>query len=64
VIGLPAWVAGLILAAIIAAAIVVLHLLDRRLADVAAQELEQARHAARVSGLADRRSQDDLEGWR
>jgi hypothetical protein len=57
-------VAGLILAAIIAACILTLHLLDRRLAVVAAREWEQARHAARVSGLADRRSQDDLEGWR
>jgi peptidoglycan/LPS O-acetylase OafA/YrhL len=57
-------VAGLVLAVIIAAAILTLHLLDRRLAAVASRQWEQARHVARVSGLADRRSQDELEGWR
>jgi hypothetical protein len=57
-------VAGLVLAVIIAAAIVVLHLLDRRLVRTASRELEQARHVARVSGLADRRPQDEIEGWR
>jgi hypothetical protein len=56
-------VAGLVLAVVIAAAIVVLHLLDRRLAAVADREWEQARHAARVSGLADRRPQDEIQGW-
>jgi hypothetical protein len=57
-------VAGLILTAIITASILTLHLLDRRLATRASRQWEQARHAARVSGLADRRSQDELEGWR
>jgi hypothetical protein len=56
--------AGLILAAVITAAILTLHLLDRRLAVRTSREWEQARHAARVAGLADRRPQDDLEGWR
>jgi hypothetical protein len=57
-------VAGLILTAIIAASILTLHLLDRRLVRTTTRQWEQARHAARISGLADRRSQDDLEGWR
>jgi hypothetical protein len=54
-------VSGLVLAAIIIAGIVTLHLLDRRLAAVASREWEQARRSARVSGLADRRPQDMLE---
>jgi hypothetical protein len=57
-------VAGLVLAAIIAACVTALHLLDRRLVATAAREQWQARQAARVSGLADRRPQDELEGWR
>jgi hypothetical protein len=57
-------VAGLILTAIITAAILTLHLLDRRLVVRTTREWEQARQAARVSGLADRRPQDELEGWR
>jgi hypothetical protein len=55
---------GLILAVVIAASILTLHLLDRRLVATASRQWEQARHAARISGLSDRRSQDDLEGWR
>jgi hypothetical protein len=55
---------GLILAVIITASILTLHLLDRRLVRTTSREWEQARHAARVAGLADRRPQDDLEGWR
>jgi hypothetical protein len=57
-------VAGLILAGIIAACTITMHLLDRRLVHTANREQWQARQAARVSGLADRRPQDDLEGWR
>jgi hypothetical protein len=57
-------VAGLVLVVIITASILTLHLLDRRLVRTTSREWEQARHAARVSGLADRRSQDELEGWR
>jgi hypothetical protein len=53
-------VISLILTFIIAG-IVTLHLLDRRLAAVAAREWEQARRSARVAGLADRRPQDMLE---
>jgi hypothetical protein len=57
-------VIGLFWLALAVAAVAGLHLLDRRLVRTASREWEQARHAARVSGLADRRSQDDLEGWR
>jgi hypothetical protein len=55
---------GLFWSTIIAACVTALHLLDRRLVATAAREQWQARQAARVSGLADRRPQDDLEGWR
>jgi hypothetical protein len=55
---------GLILAVVIAASILTLHMLDRRLAVRTSRQWEQARHAARVSGLVNRRPQDDLEGWR
>jgi hypothetical protein len=57
-------VAGLVLAVIIAGCVTTLHLLDRRLVHTAAREQWQARQAARAAGLADRRPQDDLEGWR
>jgi hypothetical protein len=57
-------VIGLFWLALALAAVAGLHLLDRRLAVRASRQWEQARHAARISGLADRRPQDELEGWR
>jgi hypothetical protein len=54
---------GFVLAAVIVACVATLHWLDRRLVRSAAREWEQARAAARASGLADRRPQDEIQGW-
>jgi hypothetical protein len=54
---------GFVLVVIIAACVATLHWLDRRLVRSAAREREQARVAARAAGLADRRPQDEIQGW-